>query len=184
MRNLIGALTLCAAVFPAAAQDASGARDASRRFIAALTSGDAAAAAGFFAEDGVALPPGRPALATRADIQRFLGNFARTVTDLKYVSEDQKAFGDGTVREVGTFSFTPHRQGASDVAGKYLLIWTRVGGDWKIAADMWNRSGGPQGGGRGRPGAAQGGRGGMGGGRAGGGAMGGGAMGGGGDGDE
>ena len=137
MRNLIAALLICGSAFPALAQDASGARDASAKFTAALGSGDAATAGAFFAEDAVALPPGRGPLNGKADIQRFLGNMTRSVKELKYVSEEVKPIGDATAREVGTFSFKMQN---NDVSGKYLLIWTRAGDDWKIAADMWNRS--------------------------------------------
>ncbi len=61
-----------------------------------------------------------------------------------------KPIGDATAREVGSFSFQGKRQGSAAVTGKYLIIWTKAGSDWKIAADMWNRSGG--GGGRARQG--------------------------------
>jgi ketosteroid isomerase-like protein len=25
-----------------------------------------------------------------------------------------------------------------DVTGKYVVVWEKVGGDWKLAADIWN----------------------------------------------
>ena len=157
MRNLIAALLICGSALPAMSQDASGARDASAKFTAALGSGDAATAGAFFAEDAVALPPGRGPLNGKAEIQRFLNNMIRSVKELKYVSEEVKSIDDATARDVGTFSFKMQN---NDVNGKYLLIWTKAGGDWKIAADMWNRDsagGGRQGG---KQGAKQGGQGG------------------------
>lgn len=143
MRILIAALLIGGAAVPAMAQDASGARDASAKFTTALGAGDVATAASFLAEDAVALPPGREPLNGKADIQRFLGNMTRSVKDLKYTSEEVKPLDDGTAREVGTFSFKLQNNA---VNGKYLLVWTKVGGDWKVAADMWNRSASGQGG--------------------------------------
>lgn len=150
MRNLIAALLICGAAAPALAQDVSGARDASAKFTAALASGDAATAASFLTDDAVALPPGRAPINGKADIQRFLGNMTHAVKNLKYTSEDMKPIDADTVREVGAFGF---KMRDKDIDGKYLLIWTKVGSDWKVAADMWNRSasgggkGGRQGGG-------------------------------------
>ncbi len=154
MRNTIAALLICGAAVPAFAQDVSGARDASAKFTAALASGDAQTAASYLTDDAVALPPGRAPINGKAEIQRFLGNMTRAVKNLKYTSEDVKPIDADTVREVGTFAF---KMRDNDVDGKYLLVWTRVGSDWKVAADMWNRSaaGGGKGGRGGRtPGAA------------------------------
>lgn len=145
MRNLIAAFLICGTAVPALAQQASGARDASARFTAALAAGDAPTAASFFTDDAVALPPGRGPVNGKAQIQQFLGNMTHAVKDLKYTPEDLKPIDDNTAREVGVFSF---KMKTNDVDGKYLLVWTKVGSDWKIAADMWNRSGGG-GGGRG-----------------------------------
>ena len=151
MRNIIAALLICGAAVPAVAQDVSGARDASAKFTAALASGDAQTAASYLTDDAVALPPGRPPINGKAQIQQFLGNMTRSVKNLKYTPEDVKPIDDSTVREVGTFAF---KMRDNDVDGKYLLVWTKVGGEWKVAADMWNRSatGGSKGGHGGRQG--------------------------------
>lgn len=152
MRNTIAALLICGAAVPAFAQDVSGARDASAKFTAALASGDAQTAASFLTDDAVALPPGRAPINGKADIQRFLGNMTHAVKNLKYTSDDVKPIDADTVREVGTFAF---KMRDNDVDGKYLLVWTKVGSDWKVAADMWNRS--ANGGGKGGRGGRQGG---------------------------
>ena len=150
MRNLIAVTLICGTAMtalPAFAQDVSGAKDASQKFATALSSADAATAASFFTEDAVALPPGRAEISGRPQIQQFLGNMTHAVKNLKYTSESVTPISDTTAREIGSFSFTTQRQGKSnDVTGKYLLIWTKAGSDWKVAADMWNRSGGGAGG--------------------------------------
>jgi ketosteroid isomerase-like protein len=25
-----------------------------------------------------------------------------------------------------------------EVSGKYLVVWEKIGGEWKLAADIWN----------------------------------------------
>jgi hypothetical protein len=34
----------------------------------------------------------------------------------------------------------PHEQGATpqEVTGKYVVVWEKIGSDWKLAADIWN----------------------------------------------
>ena len=137
MRHIIVAALLSGLAVPAFAQDVSGARDASAKFTAALSSGDAQTAASYLADDAVALPPGRAPLNGKADIQRYLGNMTRAVKDLKYTSDNVTPIGDATAREVGTFAF---KFKDKDVDGKYLLVWTKVGSEWKVSADMWNRN--------------------------------------------
>ena len=153
MRHLIAAVLLCGTTLPALAQDVSGVQEAGSKFTAALSSGDAQTAASFFTDDAVALPPGRAPITGKDNIQRFLGGMTHAVKNLKYVPDDVKPLGDSGAREVGTFSF---KMKSNDVDGKYLLVWTKVGSDWKIAADMWNRnsSGGGKGGGKGQGGGA------------------------------
>lgn len=151
MRTIFATLLIAGTAVPALAQDVSGARDASSKFTAALASGDAQTAASFLTDDAVALPPGRPPINGKAQIQQFLGNMTRSVKNLKYTSEDVKPIDDNTVREVGTFAF---KMRDNSVDGKYLLVWTKVGSDWKVAADMWNRNAAAGGkGGRGAGGA-------------------------------
>jgi uncharacterized protein (TIGR02246 family) len=144
MRNLIAALLICGTAMPALAQDVSGARDASAKFTAALASGDAQTAASFFTDDAIALPPGRAPITGKDNIQRFLGNMTHAVQNLKYTPDDVKALDDNSAREVGSFSF---KMKNNSVDGKYLQVWTKVGSDWKVAADMWNRSSNGGGGG-------------------------------------
>jgi ketosteroid isomerase-like protein len=155
MRTTIAALLICGTAMPAFAQDVSGARDASAKFAAALASGDAQTAASYLADDAVALPPGHAPINGKAQIQQFLGNMTHAVKNLKYTSDDVKPIDDNAVREVGTFAF---KMRDNDVDGKYLLIWTKVGSDWKVTADMWNRSAsaGGKGGRGGRAGGAAG----------------------------
>ena len=141
MRVTTIALLLCGTAMPALAQDVS----AVSQFTSAMRGGDAASAAAMFTDDATVLPPGRAEISGKPQIQMFLGGMAHGVQNLQYTSEGIKPVGDSGAREVGSFSFKMKgRNGgqAQDVAGKYLIVWERSGGDWKIAADMWNRNGG------------------------------------------
>lgn len=148
MRIAVLALVLCSAAVPALAQDVSTVSQASEKFATALSGSDVSTAAAMFTDDATVLPPGRGELTGKSQVETFLSNMTRSVENLRYKSESIKPLGDTGAREFGSFSFkTRGRNGqtAQDVTGKYLLVWEKSGGDWRIAADMWNRSGGQNG---------------------------------------
>lgn len=39
---------------------------------------------------------------------------------------------------MGTFALTTKGQQAQQVAGKYIVVWQKVGNEWKLATDIWN----------------------------------------------
>src|SRR5262245_14536916 len=41
-------------------------------------------------------------------------------------------------REIGTFSLKTKGPTPQEVTGKYLVVWEKIGSDWKLAADIWN----------------------------------------------
>lgn len=144
MRILSAAMFVVAGLAPALAQDVGPVKDASQRFTAALGRGDATAAGALLADDAVILPPGREAIQGKAQAQTFLGNMTRRVQDLRYTPDDVHPISDGVAREVGTFSLKTLGQNGQEVKGKYLFVWVRAGGEWRLSTDMWNRSAGSQ----------------------------------------
>jgi ketosteroid isomerase-like protein len=51
---------------------------------------------------------------------------------------DVKRLGTAAAREIGTFSLKTKSSPPKDVTGKYVVVWEKVGGDWKFANDIWN----------------------------------------------
>ena len=43
-----------------------------------------------------------------------------------------------SVKEIGTFSLKMKGSTPQEVTGKYLVVWEKVGTDWKLSADIWN----------------------------------------------
>ena len=41
-------------------------------------------------------------------------------------------------REIGTFMLKTKGAQPQEIAGKYVVIWQKVGSDWKLATDIWN----------------------------------------------
>jgi ketosteroid isomerase-like protein len=51
---------------------------------------------------------------------------------------DVKPLGPSAAREIGTFSLKTKGPTPQEVTGKYVVVWEKVGPDWRLAADIWN----------------------------------------------
>ena len=107
-------------------------------FTTALNKGDFAAIGAMYAEDATALPPGSSMINGRSNIQAFWTQAGQGVSDVKLTTVDVKPLGPDSAREIGTFSLITKGQQSQQVVGKYVVVWQRVGNDWKLATDIWN----------------------------------------------
>ena len=100
--------------------------------------GDFAGVASLYTEDATALPPGLPMAKGRAAIEVMWKNMAEQVSDPKITTLDVKRLDPTAAREIGTFSLKTKGTPPQEITGKYLVVWEKVGDDWKLAADIWN----------------------------------------------
>ena len=104
-------------------------------FETAFNAQDAKKVAALYTEDGVAMPPNRPMVkgraAIEADVQR---DFKAGVTKLKLTPMESAISGD-TAYEAGTSTVMVN---GKQVAGKYVVIYKRVGQQWLIAFDSYS----------------------------------------------
>jgi ketosteroid isomerase-like protein len=63
---------------------------------------------------------------------------AEQVSDPKVTTLDVKSLGPSAAREIGTFSLKTRGPTPQEVTGKYVVVWEKVGNDWKLATDIWN----------------------------------------------
>lgn len=105
-------------------------------FEAAFNAKDAAKVASFYAEDAVAMPPNRPMVKGRSAIEAQLkAEMQRQPVTLKLSPFESAVTGDRAY-EAGTSAVKlPDGRTMNE---KYLVVYKRVGGDWKIAYDIWN----------------------------------------------
>jgi len=120
-------------------------------FVAAFNAKDAAKVAAFYTDDAVLMPPNAPLAKGRAAIQAYFeATFKQGLTDLRLSPLEsaiagQQAFDAGTssvqVRGGGS-SLTLTGVGGSGAAvrsqGKYITVYKRVRGEWKISYDIFN----------------------------------------------
>ena len=74
----------------------------------------------------------------KAAIGAMWKDMAEQAGNPKVTTLDVKRLGPAAAREIGTFSLTTKGPSPKEISGKYLVVWERVRGQWKLAADIWN----------------------------------------------
>ena len=100
--------------------------------------GDFAGVASLYTADAVAFPPGSPMVHGQAAIGAMWKSMAEHVSDPKLTTLDVKPLGPSAAREIGTVSLKTKGSTPQEVTGKYVVVWEKVGNDWKLATDIWN----------------------------------------------
>ena len=108
------------------------------KWIDFFTKGDFAGVASLYTDDATAFPPGSGMVKGRAAIGEMWKKLAEQAGDPKITTLEVKPLGPSAAREIGTFSIKTKGQNPQELTGKYVVVWEKVGADWKLAADIWN----------------------------------------------
>ena len=127
-----------------AGQSAQGVRGdierANAAFAAAFAKGDSGALAAMYSDNGQAFPPNSEVLHTRDAIRKlWQGAMDGGVKSVELQAIEVEPHGPDTAYEVGAYSMMAADGKVVD-RGKYLVIWKREGGQWKLHRDIWNTS--------------------------------------------
>jgi uncharacterized protein (TIGR02246 family) len=116
-------------------------RDLDAEWIAAVAAGDAAKCASFYAADGSLLPPNTdPVIGLEALEQAWVGTIA-ALPNLWFGPTKIVVSAAGDMAwDYGTWQVTDAPDGAVVDHGKYLVVWQKIDGEWKVVADMFNSS--------------------------------------------
>lgn len=143
LRTLTATLAFIAVFgyLPAAFADSAAVRKGieatNAELIAALARGDAAGVAATYTADGQMLPPNGQTLEGRAAIQSLWQEWIKAgFTKLTLTPIDVEGVGDSAY-EVGKYVST---DGKVTDEGKYVVIWKRQQGKWRLFRDIWNTS--------------------------------------------
>lgn len=108
----------------------------------AVSRKDTAAIAGFYAPDGRFMVPNAPIAEGRAAIAAMWGHLLSLPgVALTFGPTHIEAAASGDMAmEIGAYTLGFDRAGASRVEdrGKYVVVWKRLDGAWKAAADILN----------------------------------------------
>jgi uncharacterized protein (TIGR02246 family) len=124
-------------IVPASAQKAE-IEAVNAKWIEFFNKGDFAGVASLYANDATAFPPGSAMVQGEAAIGAMWKSMAEKVGDPKLTTLDVKPLGPSAAREIGTFSLKTKGPTPQEVTGKYVVVWEKIGNDWKLAADIWN----------------------------------------------
>ena len=136
------ALTLI--LFGLGAAGRSGPREgieaANVEFAAALRRSDAGAVAAMYTERGQLFPPNEKIVEGRAAIERYWkASMNSGIKAIELKTTEVEALGESAV-EVGSYTVYG-KDGAAIDRGKYLVLWRRADGAWKLHRDCWNSDG-------------------------------------------
>ena len=111
------------------------------RWLQLVKSKDAAAIAQMYTADGAVMPPNGPIGKGQAAIQQTWASMMNTPGfELTFVPEQIVLSGSADMAlDRGTYrlGIAPAAKAQSDT-GKYVVVWRKVGGEWKAAADIFN----------------------------------------------
>jgi ketosteroid isomerase-like protein len=106
-------------------------------FAAAFNQKDAAGITAFYTDDAVLMPPNLPAVKGRANIEAYYRNgFAQSSGTLQLKPTESTISGT-LAFEAGVSSMTAGNP-PKTATGKYVVVYKRVGNNWKIAYDVFN----------------------------------------------
>jgi len=91
----------------------------------------------FYTETSVTLPDHGEILKGPDAIAAYWNEGSKMMTDFKISTVDLMPLGTEALREIGTYSLKMTGSPEESV-GKYVVIWRKEGGDWKIETDTWN----------------------------------------------
>ena len=103
------------------------------RWLQLVRNKDAAGIAQLYTEDGALLPPNAAKVEGREAIQQAWGSMmAAPAFELTFAPDTIVVSSSGDMAmDRGTYR-------AGEDVGKYVVVWRKVGGEWKAAADIFN----------------------------------------------
>ena len=111
------------------------------RWLQLVKAKDAAGIAELYAEDGAVMPPNAPIGKGRAAIQQTWASMMNTPGfGLTFVPEQIIVSSSGDMAlDRGTYrlAVAPNGTAMTDT-GKYVVVWRKIGGEWKAAPDIFN----------------------------------------------
>lgn len=110
---------------------------ANKMFMEALGKGDSVGVANLYTEDAKFMGPNGPAVVGRANIQSVISGFIKGgVTKLELTATevwgDENFIGEEGVMTLSTTDGKPVDK------GKYIVLWKKESGQWKLHRDMFN----------------------------------------------
>ena len=114
-------------------------KSANQLFEKKFASGDASGMASLYTQNGMLLPPGAPVQQGREAIAGFWKMaMDMGIKTAKLSTKQVDELGETAV-EVGEYELAG-QDGKSIDRGKYIVVWKKEKGNWRLDKDIWNTS--------------------------------------------
>jgi uncharacterized protein (TIGR02246 family) len=133
---LAGVLVIAAT--PAFAQSRAMIQTLDDAWAAAFNKGEGAAVAAMYTPDATVLPPGSNMVHGRKAIAAFWSKAARQLGDMTLKAVDVRPLSPAAAREIGLFTARTKGANPQQIDGKYVVVWGKLGGRWRLFTDIWN----------------------------------------------
>ena len=105
----------------------------------AFVAGDSITAMDHFTEDAIAFPPNAEQVVGKSAIAPLISQFLKFGIK-KFTDETTRVIGTGEyIIEEGNY-FLGGDNGTTLDKGKYICVWKKERGQWKVCSNMWNTS--------------------------------------------
>lgn len=115
-----------------------------RAFEEAVGKGDSDGMASLYTPDAIAFPPDAPMSKGRENVKKLWASVisGMGLKSVKLETLDLEIAGDMAC-EVGeaTLGLEPKGAKAATAVVKYVVVWKKVGGQWRLHRDIWNAKG-------------------------------------------
>jgi len=112
---------------------------AEQTFVAAYNRGDAPGLAALYTGDGQIMPPNSDVVTGKRGLEALFRSFwEEGDTVMKLETVEAEGFGE-TAFEVGRYTLSG-KGGKVNDRGKYIVIWRKEDGQWKLYRDIFNTS--------------------------------------------
>jgi ketosteroid isomerase-like protein len=122
---------------PSDSEDVATVRDLTTQFFAALGRGDVSAIEDLHTADAAILAPNRR-IVQGADTATFWRGVAPRFEGAQSNVVSVDIIGGMVAREIGRFRFKPQRADGQPIVFKFLMLWQKVDGAWKLSSMVWN----------------------------------------------
>jgi ketosteroid isomerase-like protein len=137
-RAAIASVFLIGLISRAESEDLQVAQALNDSLAAAFNGGDSVSIAHLYAEDAILMPPGAKMINGRDGVERYWRTASRSIADTKLTALDVRSASDTEADEVGSFTAKTTGAHPHSIVGKFVILWRKVEGEWKVAVDIWN----------------------------------------------
>ena len=135
----------CAIGFAAsAADDAARIRAGTESWVKSFNSGNAGAVVAVYADDAVLMPPGaapaRGTAAIKEAIAKEIAGAKKGNVQFQLATNDEVGVSGDMAWHSGAY-FVVDKANKPVETGKFLEVWERKNGKWRITRDIWNANG-------------------------------------------